>query len=278
MWLVLSIITALCWGVSIAMVKRSYATLTPVMWIIYGAVAGALILLPYALLNGAQFIAWPLLPLAVIVSGSYAFFAYAFDKGKISLVATVQSTYPVFTIILASLFLHEITSLYVKGGVVLIVLGLILLSVENPKELRSIKLGSWFFWGLASAVATGIGDFLSKMLVTRYNPYTYTEAFVLGEIVIACLAACLDRKNLKPVTRTKETMYMVVSAVMLYLGYLFFYLAFTTGLASLVTPITGLYGLVTFALAILWLKEKVTKYQIVGAVLTLFGAVIVGSM
>lgn len=278
MWLILSIITAILWGISIATLKRSYQTLTPVMWIIYGAIAAVFIILPYALLNEPRLVLWPLVPISIIISGCYAFYAYAFKIGKIPLVATVQSTYSLFTVILAAIFLHEITSVFVKLGVMVIIIGLIMLSIENPKELKSIKIGRWLLWGLLASILAGTGDFLSKVMVTKYDPYTYMVGFVLGEIVIAFLAGILDKKNLKPITLTKDTFYMIISTVTLYLGYLFFFVAFNTGLASLVTPITGLYGVVTFALAIFWLKEKVTNYQIVGAMLTIFGAVVVSSM
>lgn len=278
MWLILSIVTALSWGVSIATLKRSYQSLTPIMWIILGAISALVILLPYAFLNNAKLVIWPLIPISTIVAACYVTLAYAMDKGKISLTATVQSTYPLVTVILASIFLHETTSIFVKSGVVLIIAGLAMLSLDNPKNIKSIKIGSWFFWGIFSAFTTGIGDFLSKVMVATYSPATYVVGFVSGEIIVAILLSIFDRSNIKPINFKKDSIFMIVSAATLYLGYLFFFLAFNTGKASLVTPISGTYALITFFLAITWLKEKVNKVQITGAILVILGAIVVSSL
>jgi uncharacterized membrane protein len=277
MWLVFSIITVLCWGVSIAALKRSYQTLTPIMWIIMGAVASVAILLPYALFNDPSFIFWPLIPISIFITACYALFAYAMDKGQISLVATVESVYPLVTVILASFFLHEATSIFVKLGVVIIIFGLVFLSINNPKDIRSIKIGQWFFWGIAAALTTGLAGFLSKVMVSTYSTPTYLVGFVIGEVIVAVILSLFDRKNIKPITFNKDNSYMILSAITLYLGYLFFFLAFSKGLASLVTPISGTYAMVTFLLAITWLKEKVNRFQLTGAVLTILGAIVVSS-
>ncbi len=144
--------------------------------------------------------------------------------------------------------------------------------------MKSIKIGQWFFWGLAASILAGFGDFVSKVSIANFDPYTYMVGFVIGEIIIAVIVAVFDRKNIKPIRLNKDMFWMIVSAVALYAGYLFFYLALDIGLASLVVPITGLYGVVTFGLAIVWLKEKVTMYQIIGAILTILGAAIVSSL
>lgn len=278
MWLILAIITAVCWGISIATVKRAYSSLTPVMWIILGAIASVLILVPYALFNGVSLVFWPLIPVSVLVAGCYAFYGYALDKGKVSLVATVQSIYPLFAVLLATIFLRETTSLFVKGGILAIITGVVLLSLENPRGLKSTKIGRWLLWGLVAAMLGGFGDFISKISISNFDPYTYMVGFAIGEIVIAVIAAILDKKNIKPLKANRDLFWMIVSVGSLYLGYLFFYSALNIGLASLVVPITGLYGIVTFGLAILWLKEKVTKLQLIGVIITILGAVVVSSM
>lgn len=277
MWLGFAIGTAVFWGLSVAFVKRSYNSLSPVMAIMVGALVSVVIMLPFAFSNGGQLVIWPLVPVATIAAAGYALYYYALEKSKVSLVATVQSTYPLTTVVLASFFLHEVTSMGAKLAIGVILVGLILLSLDNPKDIMKVKVGSWLLWGLAVAVSAGVGDFLGKVMVMGFDAYTYMVAFVLGEVIFAVILGVIDRKRVTMLKTNMDSVYVILAAVFLYLGYILFYLAYEDGLASIVTPITGAYAVMTLFLAVTWLKEKISRYQLLGALVTIAGVVLVST-
>ncbi|KKR80408.1 MAG: hypothetical protein UU73_C0003G0297 [Candidatus Daviesbacteria bacterium GW2011_GWA1_41_61] len=278
MWLIFAILTAILWGVSIALLKRSYTSLTPIMGVLIGAVCGLVTLLPFGLINQGKLVFWPVIPVATVAAATYVFYYYVLEKDKAALIATVQSTYALFTVILAITFLRESITLPAQIGIALIIAGLLFLSIGNPKKIRNIKPGAWLWWGLLAAVLAGSGDFLAKTMVSGFNSYTYMIAFVVGQVIVALVLLLFDRKHLMPLKANRDTFYLIASELTLFIGYLLFYLAFKDGLASIVTPITGAYGVVTLFLALVWLKEKVTKFQILGAIITISGVILVGSV
>ncbi len=275
-WLIYAILTTISWGLFATFIKKSYTSQAPILGVLTGAIAATVILIPFAFLNHARLIL-PLIPIGIIVSAAYIFLYYALDKGKLALTATVQSTYPLFTIIFAFLFLHEHLSSFAKLGVLIILVGLVFISVENPKTLLKIKPGSWLWWGISSSVLAGFGDFLSKVMVVHYDAYSYSLSFAIGWVIVATILALIERKKITSNMLNKDGAYSFIGSGFMFLGYLFFYLAFRNGLASVVVPITGSYSVVSLVLGIFWLKEKITKYQLLGAAIILVGIIAVSN-
>lgn len=273
-WLIFAILAAFSWGLYAVFIKKSYESAKAATGVVLGAVAALLLLLPFSIAKGAEFIFWPLIPIGALAAASYIFIYYAFEKGKISLMAPVQSTYPLFTVVLAAIFLGETTNLSAKLALVPVILGLILVSSESPRRLLKTGFGNWFWWALGAAALAGFGDFLAKLMVNKYDPYTYSLAFVFGWVIVAGIIAVFGRKNIS-LRINKGNKYLLLGNLFLFAGYLFFYLAFETGLASIVTPITAAYSAVALFLSIIWLKEKITTWQLVGVVMTILGVIMI---
>ncbi len=274
MWLVYSLATAVCWGLVLATVKKSYDSFSPTTFVLIGSIAALLILFPFALINNGKLVLWPLLPIATLVAALFIFEFYALEKGKLSLTGTVLNTYPIFTFLLARLFLGESTTLLTRLGVGLILVGIITLSLENWEEVKKIRSKKWLFWGLAGAFATGAGDFFIKDMISAYGPYSYSLAFVVGWLFIALIIAVFDRKNIK-IKLSRNFAYLTSGAVFLFSGYILLHLALEDGLVSIVTPITAASAVISLLLAIVWLKERIKTYQIVGAVIAITGVIII---
>ncbi len=276
MWLIFAVLTAICWGLVLASVKRAYSSFSPTTFVLVGSVSAVCILLPFALLNHATLSLYPLLPIATIVSILFIFEFYALEKGKLSLTGTVLNMYPFFTLVFAALFLGESISFFAKIGVGTILVGLILISLENLSEFKSFRIRSWLFWGLAGAFATGFGDFLIKAMITDFNPYSYSLAFVIGWVIVSIILGIFDRKNVK-INFSKDFLYLCLGTIFLFSGYIFLHLALKDGLVSVVTPITSASAVISLLLAFIWLKEKIFKHQLIGAILVISGVIVVSS-
>lgn len=277
-WLFFSLLTALVWGLNIAFAKRSYEKLSPIFFVTIGSVVSFLTLVPFSLLQGGKFIFWPLVPVAAVACAGYALYYYALEKGKLSLTGTVLETYPLFTIILASIFLQESISLIAKLGIFAILTGLLFISLEHPKEIKNFKAGTWLLWGLGGSAFAGLGDFIAKVMSGGYGAYSYSISFVLGWIIVAFILNLIGPRVVLPKKKTSEFWYAIASSFCLFLGVLFFHLALEKGPASIVTPISATSSIVMIFLAFTWFKEKVTKFQIAGVFITILGVILVSAV
>ncbi|MEX0616748.1 MAG: DMT family transporter [Candidatus Woykebacteria bacterium] len=276
MWLIFAVLTAICWGLVLASVKRAYTSFSPTTFVVIGSVSAVGILLPFSLINKAQFVLWPLLPVAIIVAALFIFEFYALEKGKLSLTGTVLNMYPFFTLVFAALFLQESISFLGKAGVGVILLGLLLISLDNLQEFKNFKTKGWLLWGLAGALATGFGDFLIKAMINYFDPYSYSLTFVIGWLTISMLLLIFDKKNFK-MNFSKDFVYLCLGTIFLFSGYIFLHLALQAGLVSIVTPITSSAAVISLLLAFVWLKEKIFKHQLIGALLIITGVIVVST-
>ncbi|MGB9827728.1 MAG: EamA family transporter [Thermosphaera sp.] len=134
-WLIYSIISLLLWGVWGIILKFSnnfYNTVTTYYLSTIGSFATATIL---TLTMKNDFNTSPLrhihYPLIAGFFGTlgYLFMVKALEQGKASIVITITAVYPVITLALSILILHENLSLTQFIGIILAVIGVVLMSI-----------------------------------------------------------------------------------------------------------------------------------------------------
>jgi uncharacterized membrane protein len=91
--------------------------------------------------------------------------------------------------------------------------------------------------------------------------------FTLGMLPVAI--GMLWRMNWKLETNVKGASYGILSGVTTGLGVLAYYAALREQDASVVTPVTGLFPLLTVVLAFVVLRERLNKVQMTGMILAL---------
>lgn len=213
---------------------------------------------------------------AIIYSAGYLFFFKGFEKGNVSIVAATMNLWAVFTMIVAFFFMGQRLSTLQTWGVALIIFGATLASL-NWSDIRTrgfqlslgvkeAALGAFFFgiyWNVSEIISEEIGWLL-------------TTLFIKLGIVIFLLAFSFFAKqqiNLTNAdTKTKFTVGIMgvveVGAVAL-VNY-----GLTIGDAILITPIASALSVVTIMLAIIFLKEKVSKIQGLGVAAAIIGIVL----
>jgi transporter family protein len=123
----------------------------------------------------------------------------------------------------------------------------------------------WMVLSLLTVVLWGAWGLQSKIITDRMSPWMNQVLFPLG-LVPAVLWA-LRSKNVRRVTSEprKGIWYAFLTGVLGGSGNIAFFLALAAGgKASIVVPLVGLAPLVTVALALVILKESLTKAQVVG--------------
>jgi len=197
-----------------------------------------------------------------------------FEVGRLSIVSPIASSYPVVSILLAVSFLGERLTTELLLGIGLVIVGIILVSIQTEQEkvrkrltggvayaIGYMVLGGVLFFGL-KPVSQALGVYLPVLLLR------WVSAFVL---VIAFFA-------LKPRGVTRLNAFSLIIAVAIFdtFANVAYNVGVSFGTVSIVSTIGGLFSAVTILLARFFLKEKLTRHQMVGFLTITAGVAILG--
>lgn len=221
-------------------------------------------------------LALALSPLASIVySAGYLFFFKGFEKGNVSIIAATMNLWAVFTMLFAFLFMGQRLSAPQTIGVFMILSGATLAAIDwsSIKKqgfqlslgVRDTLLGAFFFgifWNISEIVSEEIGWLLSTVL---------TKLGITVFLLVYSLFAKQETGLINIPTKTKTIVLLMgiieVSAVAL-VNY-----GLTIGDAILITPIASALSIVTIALAVIFLKDKLSKLQLIGVATAILGII-----
>lgn len=222
----------------------------------------------------------PWLPIAALLyTAGYLFFFRGLEIGNISVVAATMNLWAVFTMLFAFIFLGQRLTPVQAIGVVLILSGVTLASADWASVRRQgfrtasgvweAALGAFFFgvfWNISEVTTEAIGWLPATLLVK------------IGVVVFLLLFSLLARRELALARATVRTRVVVlILGVVEAAAVAAVNFGLNIGDAILITPIASALSLVTISLAVVILKEKVTRLQgfgmaaaVAGIVLTAF--------
>jgi len=218
-----------------------------------------------------------LLPVAAIVySAGYLFFFKGFELGNVSIVAATMNLWAVFTMLFAFIFMGQRLSTLQSLGVFMIISGVILASlnwsdIKNhgfklSLGVKETVLGAFFFgvfWNISEVISEEIGWLPTTLFVK------------LGIIVFLLVFSLLIKRELVLTKATTKTKIMVVLMGSIEAGAVAIVnFGLTVGDAILITPIASALSIVTITLAIIFLKDKVTKLQGLGMITAVAGIIV----
>ena len=218
-----------------------------------------------------------LLPIAAIVySAGYLFFFKGFEIGNVSIVAATMNLWAVFTMLFAFIFMGQRLSTIQSLGVLMIISGVTSASL-NWSDIRNQRfqlssgvketvLGAFFFgvfWNISEVISEEIGWLLTTLFVK------------FGIILFLLLFSFLIKRELDLTKATTKTKCMVVLMGIIEAGAVAIVnYGLTIGDAILITPIASALSIVTITLAIIFLKDKVTKLQGLGIITAIAGIIV----
>lgn len=218
-----------------------------------------------------------LIPVAAILySGGYLFFFKGFEIGNVSIVAATMNLWAVFTMLFAFLFMGQRLSTMQFLGVVMIIFGVVLASLHwsdlkihgfrLSSGVKEAVLGAFFFgifWNVSEVISEEIGWLLTTLFVK------------LGIVLFLLLFSVVAKRELALKRVALKTKYMVVVMGIIEAGAVAIVnYGLTIGDAILITPISSALSIVTIALAIIFLKDKITKLQGIGILTAIAGIVV----
>lgn len=215
-------------------------------------------------------------PLAAIVySAGYLFFFKGFEKGNVSIVAATMNLWAVFTMLFAFLIMGQRLSTTQTIGVFMILSGATLAAIDwnSIKNqgfqlslgVREAFLGAFFFgvfWNISEIVSEEIGWLLSTIL---------TKIGITIFLLVFSLFAKQEIGLTNIPTKTKYAVLLmgiieVIAVALVNYG-------LTIGDAILITPIASALSIVTIALAVIFLKDKLSKLQGLGIITAILGII-----
>jgi uncharacterized membrane protein len=131
---------------------------------------------------------------------------------------------------------------------------------------------AWLWYAILCIFWWGLWGFLSKVGSATANPLQLQVLFTLGMLPVAL--GMLVQMRWKLDRNAGGATYGILSGVATGLGTLGYYAALREQNASVVTPITGLFPLLTIVLAFIVLRERLNKVQLGGMVLALASIVV----
>ena len=220
-----------------------------------------------------------LIPIAAVVySAGYLFFFRGFEIGNVSIVAATMTLWAVFTMAFAFVFMGQRLSPMQSLGVFMIISGVTLASlnwneIKNHQfklslGVRETVIGAFFFgvfWNISEIISEEIG-WLPTTLFTK-----------LGIVMFLLLFSFFMKREITLASIPAKTTIMVVLMGCIETGAVAIVnYGLTIGDAILITPIASALSIVTIILAILFLKDRVTKLQGAGMLIAVAGIIVTG--
>jgi uncharacterized membrane protein len=268
-WLLYSILTILLWGAWGAVSK----VIGTVMSASQTQVLSTLGLLPILLAlsfsktkatNKVLGITYALVAGLLVAAGNLALFKALNLGGKASTVIPLTALYPLVTVILATIVLNEKPNWIQLSGIGVALIAIYLFNVGSEVSLNT----AWLLYALVPIALWGVGALIQKLSTNYVSSELSTLIFLLAFLPLAGLIALVQPMDW---TISRNAWILVVALGLLFgLGNLTLISAYGNGgKASIVTPLSGLYSIVTIPLAIFLLGERLSSREIMGIALAL---------
>jgi len=212
---------------------------------------------------------------AILYSAGYLFFFKGLEIGNVSIVAVAMNLWAVFTMLFAFLFMGQRLSGIQTLGVALILAGVALASlnwndIKNQRFQISVGVketvaGAFFFgifWNVSEIVSEEIGWFFTTLFVK------------LGIILFLLIFSFFTKRAIGLASVPAKTKSMLLAMGIIEAGAVAAVnYGLTIGDAILITPIASALSIVTIGLAIIFLKDKITKLQTLGIITAILGII-----
>lgn len=215
---------------------------------------------------------------AFLYSAGYLFFFRGFEIGNLSIVAATMNLWAVFTMLFAFTFMGQRLSIIQTVGVLMILIGVTFASLNwSEIQQRRFQLSSGVKEAIAGAFFFGIYWNVSEIIVEEVGWLVSTALIKLGIVVFMLLFSTFSKHgmglsgvNTKTITAI-FIMGIVEAGAVAIVNY-----GLTIGDAILITPIASALSIVTIVLAIIFLKDKITKPQGLGIATAVVGIIVTG--
>lgn len=197
----------------------------------------------------------------------------ALQLGNVNKVVPVDKLSTVLTMILAVIFFGEPFGIFSAIGMALIVAGTLLMIAKKADTEEKSK--AWLVYALLSAVFASLTAILAKMGMSNV-PSNLATAIRTIVVLIIAWGIVIGKGRLSEIRTIdrKGWVFTLVSGLFTGLSWLCYYRAIKDGIASVVVPIDKLSIVITVAVSVVFLREKVSLKQLLGLILLVGGTMV----
>jgi transporter family protein len=218
-----------------------------------------------------------LIPVAsILYAVAYLLFFKGFELGNVSIISATMNLWSVFTMVFAFIFLGQRLSTFEFLGVLMIIVGVALVSLKwSDIKDQNVKLLSGIKETILAALLFGIFWNLSEIISEQIGWLSTTLFVKIGIVLFMLLFSLLVKRELSVAKTTPQIMIMILFAGVLEAAAVAIVnWGLTIGDAILVTPIASSLSIVTIMMAVIFLKEKISKLQGFGMIIVVTGIVL----
>jgi uncharacterized membrane protein len=277
----LSLFTAVCYGASSVIARKGMKDSNPMTGVIVGSLVQVILLATLVIADPPAAFNWTAIGLFV-ASGIFASTLgrllnfMSIDRIGVALSASIIGSSPLFSTLLAALFLGEQVDLATLLGTILIVAG-IAVARSGGQALKNIRSNALVL-PIASAIFYGASS------VVRKAALSILPESAFGAVVGAMASLSAFAIYLLMSRRTDELQvnwaggkFWVVNGVVVTLAWLAMFSALTIGKVSVVTALGGTNPLFSVILSAILLKgsEELNSRIVVGSLAIVVGAMVI---
>ncbi len=214
-----------------------------------------------------------------LIIGDLAFLSSQ-ERIGVSYAYPIATTYPIFTYIIAIFFVNEVVLWTRFIGIFLAVGGVMLISKAQASSKDDEGLSNFdgvgFLLALFAALCWSVGSVLLQVGVADVDPVDANFVrMIFGAGIIAPLFLGSVRRGMPKPTRKATKIVLVAAFFGMAWGSLLYTFAVKMIGATVASVLGSISPLFALPISILFLKEKFTPQSILGALLTVFGVILV---
>jgi drug/metabolite transporter (DMT)-like permease len=282
-----SLACSLAWAVAVILFKKSGESLTPFALNLFKNLLGLVLMFATVAALSPR---WPALPggaLALILLsgllgiglGDTLYFR-ALNTIGAGRMAVAQTFYSPSVILLSAIFLAERLRLGQLVGVAVVLAGIVLATYQpigNHLDARRLRIGA--FYGLASVFVMAAGVVLAKPMLEQYDfLWVVTLRIVGGTVGMLAVMGWQGstRSLIAELGGVRHWPQIVLGSVLgTYISMMLWLAGYKYTKASIAAVLNELAAIFIIGLAVLVLRERVTRRQLAGCTLAVAGVVLV---
>jgi transporter family protein len=177
---------------------------------------------------------------------------------KAAAVVPLTALAPLVTVVLAVVVSRERLGRIQLVGVALSLVAIYLFNVTSEYTEGNL-LSGWLAYALIPMAAWGLAGFLSKLATGHLSGELAALLVLLGFVLVSGLM--LIREPLPSEVSPRLWMLVFALGLTLAFGNYAVVVAYSTGKASIITPLAGLYMLVSVPIAVSFLEERIELHE-----------------
>jgi len=270
----------ICWGIEDFLAQKSARKIGDVESLFFITLIGTIILLPFAIKDFNMLFSkqnlMVLLALTLIHFIGALFYFESLKRGKLSVVDVIFEFELPITIVFGIFLIKEYISSFQAIMMGVLFVGIILIAIKSFSHFKA-KLEKGIFFAFIAAIFFGLTNFFSAFS-SRITSPVVSLWFVWLMMCILSLIWILSSKNFKFIIKGERKLKLM----MLFMGltatfaWLFYFMAVAKEKIAVVTAITEIYPAISVTLGVLINKEKIKHHQVIGIILAIVSAVILG--